>query len=54
MNCSVLLNNRKLMDFKPLNTNSSIKKRVDDEIVLDKRFLNKRNILVIEEKHQYA
>lgn len=47
MNCSVLLNNRKLMEFKPLNTNSSIKKRVDDEIVLDRRFLSRRNTLVI-------
>jgi hypothetical protein len=53
MNSSVFLNSKKIIDFKPLNTNSSIKKRVDDEIILDKRLLKHKNTLIIEERHQY-
>jgi hypothetical protein len=48
MNSSVYLNSKKIMDFKPLNINSSLKKRSDDEIVLEKRYLSQYNTLVIE------
>lgn len=48
-----MLNRRKIGDFKPLPASSSIKRRVDEEIILEKKLLTNENTLVIEEKHQY-
>lgn len=53
MNSALLLNGKKIMDFKPLSINSSLKRRTDDEITFEKRLLEKQNTIVIEEKHQY-
>lgn len=54
-NSIVYLNRKKLMDFKPLSSNSCLKRRVDEEIVMDKSLFtcDEFEEMVIEEKHEY-
>lgn len=50
-NCTVLLGKHKLEDFKPLMTNSPLKRRNDEPIKISKDKLGYENDLVIEEKN---
>jgi hypothetical protein len=36
------------MDYKPLNINSCFKRRVDDEVIFDKRILSSQNTFIVE------
>jgi hypothetical protein len=42
-----------MIELRPLPALSSLKRRVDEEIILDKKLLGNSNILIIEEKRQY-
>ena len=50
-NCNVWLGKYKLQEFKPLMTNSPLKRRYDEPIKLEKSKLNSDNLLIIEEKN---
>ena len=50
-NCTVYLGKHKLQDFKPLMTNSPLKRRNDEPIRIGKEKLHHENELIIEEKN---